>query len=639
MKISYKHLVDNIKEKPNINDLSEKLFQLGHEHEIEKNIFDFEFTPNRGDCLSTRGILRDLNVFYETKIDNQIFKNNIDKFNFKFTNKAEAACPKITFLKIDIETIPNKYNGLLESYFNDLDNKKNNFFTDVSNYISYETGQPTHCYDASKLHQGIKLDFTNKSKKFKTLLDKEIELESGSLVFYDKKDKIINLAGVVGGDDTSCNKNTKSVIVECAYFNPEAIIGKCVKYSINSEAAHKFERHVDPDCHEYVIRRFIKIIEEHSNIQNIESCSYEYKYNQFNNNNDIKFDIKKINKILGTDVTEEDCTNYLYSLGFVVNNKLIHVPSYRSDIMHINDIAEEIARSIGYNNINSKKFNVVSNKNKKELNHNEIIIKDLLVTNGFYEVINDPFTLDHDDNCIKVDNPLDSNREYLRTSLKNSLLQNLLYNERRQQDCIKLFEISDIYKIPSCQSKRFIGIIASGRVDKNYKDFSKKLDKNFLENFLNNHICSENKIECEIISRDGIDSKLKNVITYIEIECDEILEIKNFDSSNKQLNLNTKYRPISDFPSSNRDLSFSIKDFSNCEPLQSYLLNFKDELLKEVYIFDYFLNEKNSEIKIGFRFIFQSNKSTITENDVNGIMKTIIKNAISFNGVTIPGLD
>ena len=113
--------------------------------------------------------------------------------------------------------------------------------------------------------------------------------------------------------------------------------------------------------------------------------------------------------------------------------------------MHINDIAEEIARSIGYNNINSKKFNVVSNKNKKELNHNEIIIKALLVTNGFYEVINDPFTLDHDDNCIKVDNPLDSNREYLRTSLKNSLLQNLLYNERRQQDCIKLFEISYLF--------------------------------------------------------------------------------------------------------------------------------------------------------------------------------------------------
>ena len=86
-------------------------------------------------------------------------------------------------------------------------------------------------------------------------------------------------------------------------------------------------------------------------------------------------------------------------------------------------------------------------------------LKNLLIKNGFHEVINDPFTAESNEDSIEIDNPLDSSRKFLRTSLKKSLLENLLYNERRQQDSIKLFEISDIYNISSEYSKRYIGII------------------------------------------------------------------------------------------------------------------------------------------------------------------------------------
>ena len=92
------------------------------------------------------------------------------------------------------------------------------------------------------------------------------------------------------------------------------------------------------------------------------------------------------------------------------------------------------------------------------------------------------------------------------------------------------------------------------------------------------------------------------------------------------------------FHPSMRDLSFSITEFSKCDQLQEYLLNFKDSLLKEVFIFDYFYNEKKMEIKIGFRFIFQSSKSTITEKEVNSVMDKIIGYTSSINGVRIPGL-
>ncbi len=635
MKVSYKHIINYINDKPNVNDLSEKLFQLGHEHEIDGDIIDLELTPNRGDCLSLRGLLRDLNLFYDVDFTQNIYEKNINHFDFKFSNNAIEACPKISFLNIEIESIPDNYNNELESYFSSLEINKNNFFTDLSNYLSYETGQPIHCYEASKIRNGIKLDFSKQNEEFHTLLDQKIEINPKDLIFLNNQNEIINLAGVMGGMNSSCTINTKKVIVECAYFNPEIIIGKALKHSINSEAAHKFERNTDPDSHEYVLRRFVKLVQEHSKIKNVEICSNDnYKSPQ----KIINFDVNKINLILGTDVTMETCSGLLKRLGFIIDNEFIRVPSYRHDILSINDIAEEIARAIGYNNIDSKRFIISKDLDNQITINKETKIKNLLTNNGFCEVINDPFTAEFNDGSLEVDNPLDSNRRFLRTSLKASLLENLLYNERRQQDSIKLFEIADIYSIKFENPKKFIGIIVSGRVDKNYEDFSSKLDQKYLDAFIRDNFNYTGQSNCELISRENIKSKSSNPIAYIEIEINESIEISNFYNNVSKTNLDIKYVPISDYPSSKRDLSFSVSDFTKCELLQKYILNFKDELLKDVFIFDYFLNEKNKEIKIGFRFVFQSTKSTIKEEEVNKVIDQIIIYTKTINGVVIPGL-
>ena len=120
MKIAYSHLLNFLKKKPSIEELSKKLFQLGHEHELEGEIFDLEITPNRGDCLSLKGLARDLNYFYSAKLDQNIFKDELPKANFKFENKAENLCPNISFVEIEIEGEVKKYAPYLEYYFKDL---------------------------------------------------------------------------------------------------------------------------------------------------------------------------------------------------------------------------------------------------------------------------------------------------------------------------------------------------------------------------------------------------------------------------------------------------------------------------------------------------------------------------------------
>jgi phenylalanyl-tRNA synthetase beta chain len=635
MKIAYNHLVSHIKSKPDINELSDYLFQLGHEHEIENNIFNIEFTPNRGDCLSINGILRDLAVFYEVTPNQEMYEHDLKKLDLDFVNNASDACHQISFLKIEIEDETLPYEGALNNYFNDLQLNKNNFFTDISNYISYETGQPTHCYDFNKIKGGISLKHINNDQAFETLLDKTINLTGSNLVFFDDEG-VINLAGVVGSKSTACNAKTRSVLVECAYFNPEAIIGKSIKYSIQSEAAHKFERNIDPKTQKNTLKRFLRIVDEHSKIKNVQYFSRTYT--DFNETR-IPLNIKKIKQILGLDITDKACLDIFKRLNFHIVDSHVLVPSYRSDVKTQNDLAEEIARVVGYNNIKPKKIQIPKKLNsvKKDI---EPPLRDFLINNGFYEVINNPFTPINKPNSIRVDNPLDSNRGFLRTELKQSLINNLLYNERRQKDSIKLFEISDVYFLESeVIKKRVLGVIASGRVGKNYIDFSKKISQEYLSNIFN-HQGMSNELKFQVISRQELNTKIKTPIIYTEIDLDQFpndfIGFKGSSKSKGSTNF-VLYENISEFPSSVRDLSFSTKNHDAVGDLEKLIESFNNEIIKEKFIFDFFENPKSKEIKIGYRFIFQSKLGTLKDFEIDDIINDIISNALDIDGLSLPG--
>tara|TARA_B100000674_G_scaffold440996_1_gene404284 strand:+ start:6323 stop:8230 length:1908 start_codon:yes stop_codon:yes gene_type:complete len=633
--ISYRHIVRYFYSEPSVKEISEKLFQLGHENEIEENdILNIEFTPNKGDCLSLKGIVRDLGIFYETKKNDEIFEDPISFFDFKFKNLSTSDCPKISFLKIEIEGDISDYKDNLRSYFDDLDIKKNNFFTDVSNYVAYETGQPTHCYDAKKIKNEVQLKKINSKTSFNTLINKEINLTNENLVFCID-DEVINLAGVMGGKSTSCSGSTTEVIVECAYFKPESIIGKSLKYDIQSDAAYKFERGVDPSCHEDVLRRFIFIVSEHAKLKSIKLFTESH---QDIEEKKIQFDVDKIKKIIGIDIKEAEYKNMLLKLGFGFENQYILIPTYRSDIETQNDLAEEVSRIIGYDEIPREEFKISKSNTKLPTKRKEQNIKNFLIDNGFFEIINNPFTSIKSKGSIKIDNPLDSNRKFLRSNLKNSLVENLLYNERRQKDSIKLFEISDVYfNSNEIKKSRLLGIIASGRVGKNYRDFSRWINEDYLSDILDRFQIKDKNIQ--VISRENLESKSKNKIVYFEISVDDII-----DSVDSYIPVTTPpsnfitYSPISEYPSSSRDLSFSINNPVKLNELRNTIEKYHDEDLKEKFIFDFYENPSNNEIKIGFRFIFQSQSRTLKEDDINIVIKDIIAKALAIETVTIPGL-
>ena len=645
MKIVYSHLLNFLEKKPSIEELSEKLFQIGHEHKVEGGVFDLEITPNRGDCLSLRGLARDLNYFYSAKLEQKTFKGELPKAKLRFKNKAEALCPNICFLEIEIEREVKKYAPYLENYFKDLNLNKNNFFTDISNYLAYETGQPTHCYDAEKIEGPLVLEKRNKKEKFKTLLGSEIELEGDNLVFT-VNGVAVDLAGTMGDESTSCSKTTSKVLIECAYFKPEEILGKARKYNLTSEASYKFERGVDYLAQEKVLRRFVAIVQDHVKIKSCAIKSEQRKTNLAS----VKFDSLKLNKVIGIDLTYEEQKEILKSLYFQVSNN-VKVPSHRSDVDQINDLAEEITRIIGYDNIASKTLSLPV-KTKIISKDFETLCRNFLVNSGFFETINLPFNDNIDESAISVDNPLDKQRSKMRVCITKSLKDNIVYNQNRQKDSIKLFEFSDIYTKE--RNERKLSAIVCGRINKNYKEFNQQLDYSYLKGLIstifkellgkkpnfeegksgNYDLYEKVYFNGSHIGRIGglsknfVDSKVQTPVFSFEISIDD-LEI-----------LEKKYQKTSDFPSSYRDLSFSLNSHNSLSNLANLMKKVSEEncLLTDTFIFDLFENRKLNILKVGYRLKFQSIEKSLTDEEIDKVMDSLMRDALLINGVDIEGL-
>ena len=634
MKVHYQHLLEFLKKTPSKTELSETLFQLGHENEIEGEIFDLELTPNRGDCLSLLGLARDLDFFFEYKDNLKIHDGQLKKFDFDFINHEPDACPEINFLYLEIENEVDSYKDYLQSYFQDLGNKSVNFFTDISNYISYELGQPSHCYDFLSMQGTLELKKIEQKKDFITLQGEKIAIDEGDLVF-SINDEVVNLAGVMGGKSTQCNKKTTKVLLECAHFRPDEINGKSIKYGLNSDASHKFERFVDPDLQDLAIKRFVNIVEDHVDIKEIKL--YKNSSNRYPERV-IDLNFTEINSILGTSIDDKKIIQILNSLSFEIMDNRAKIPTFRNDIFNANDIAEEIARMVGYDNILSKKIDLP--KIKKDISLSNYI-RNFLTKKGFTEVINFQFSNNGENESIFIDNPLDQNKNKIRTSLQDSLLENLLFNERRQKSSIKLFEISDIYsKNPSggIQFKKFIGLIASGRVADNYKDFSRKVDKLFVNSVFKDLRVDLSKY-LSTIDRQLLDTKRKQAIVFLEIPIEKFDGIVN-DEDIEQSEENAdffRYQEISDYPSSARDFSFMVSNLDTIDKISKKIFDFDSKILKDAFLFDLYENAAKHQVKAAFRFIFQDFSKTLTDDEINRELEPLLSEILKLKNVSIPG--
>jgi phenylalanyl-tRNA synthetase beta subunit len=172
----------------------------------------------------------------------------------------------------------------------------------------------------------------------------------------------------------------------------------------------------------------------------------------------------------------------------------------------------------------------------------------------------------------------------------------------------------------------------------NYQDFSKRIDKKYLTNMFQKILPNE-VFDFQILSRDSLDTKIKSEIISLEVDIErfssDTLSYKELSQPPESF---AKFNPISDLPSSTKDLSYSIKDFSKIHELENLLLSYQSDIIKNIFIFDYFLNEKTQVVKIGFRIIFQSIETTLTAAQIELVYNDLIIQSLKIEGISIPGI-
>ncbi len=418
--------------------------------------FELKLTPNRADCFSIRGVAYDVAAALSVQVEPiTISAYPIDtNARFDVSLSAGAGCPRYCGRFIEGLNTDARSPLWLTEKLKRAGLRPISPLVDITNFIMLELGQPMHAFDADQLHGPIGVRLARKGEKLKLLDEREVVLDDGFLAITDA-DRIVALAGVMGGWDTRVTAATSRVFLEAAHFAPEAIIGRSRKLGMHTDAAHRFERGVDPDLPRQAIERATALI-----IQIMGGWVgpiSEAVNDQLPVRHAVQLRREHLQRMLGVTVADARVEQIFTSLGMQVlaNNEgwQITAPARRFDIAIEEDLIEEVARIYGYDAITaalpSGQIRVVA-PTESRLHDGEI--RRQLIARDFLETINyafiDPallrgWSLDAD--AVTLANPLASDLAQMRTWLLPGLVQTLQRNLARQESRIRLFEIGRVF--------------------------------------------------------------------------------------------------------------------------------------------------------------------------------------------------
>ncbi len=441
-----------------------------------------DLTPNRGDCLSVRGIARELSLKTEAVLQMPFEKA-------KFVIDPKMVSPDV---QIEDKSACGRYLGRL---IQGIDNqnltplwmqerlrrsglRSISPVVDVGNYVMLELGQPLHAFDAAKLQGTIQVRKAKAGEQLQLLDGKTIQLDPSSLVISDEH-KALALAGVMGGQESAVSADTSSLFLESAFFTPLALAAQARRYGLHSDAAHRFERGVDPELAALALERatdlLISIVGGQAGPV-IEQISEQ----ALPKSTEIKLRAARIKRILGIEFPKERVSFILKALGMQVaedpDGWRLTVPSFRSDLSLEIDLIEELARVQGYEHIPNTLSLQTFQTPKETLAR--AISKDLsavLIARDYQELVSYSFvdpnleaSLFPDRISLKLANPISPELSQMRTSLWPGLLRAAIYNQNRQQERLRFYEWGVAYQEFAGQlteSSIFAGLVAGPRAD------------------------------------------------------------------------------------------------------------------------------------------------------------------------------
>ena len=621
------------------------------------SILEIGLTPNRCDAMSHYGVARDLKAYFDYKsIKSRINLPSINSFesvnieeDFSLVVKDKDKCPFYSGLIIkDIEV--KKSSERIQNKLKSIGLKPINNVVDITNFVMHEIGQPLHAFDFDKL-KNINIKSLKSGTKFKTLDNEIIELNSGDLMICSE-DIPLCLAGIYGGLESGVSDSTKNLFLESAIFDSVTIRKSSKRHQLFTDASYRYERGVDPEKVIYALKRAANLIKKDN-----PECIISGVFSEDNlklRKKDIYLRYEKIADLCGKEINHETITQILSSLDFEINGITedginIIAPNYRHDVYREIDVIEEILRVYGYDNINTEnKISMsIPEIDKSRINITENTICQILIGNGFNEIINNSICSSSiNDNFrntpVTILNPQGSELSNLRSSLIPGVLETIKHNSNRQNKSLKLFEIGNNYYVNKdnyFENKR-LNIAVTGSVFEenwitDYKENNFYYLKGISDNLLDKLSISNYKYK--INQDDNFEFKLdiishKKDIGFIgeldrnytkTFSIDDKVHILNLDLDKIRLkSFNNKFEELSKFPSSRRDLSMILDDHVKFEDIKTIAYKLESKILKNVNLFDEYKEKNIGDKKKSFAvsFTFNDSKKTLTDKIIDKVV-------------------
>lgn len=527
-----------------------------------------------------------------------------------------------------------------------------NNVVDICNYVMLEYGQPLHFFDKDKLGDKILVREAN-NETIKTLDGKIRDLKN-DIIITDGVNPVC-IAGVMGGYNTEVDENTKTILIESAIFDSVSVRNTANRLDLKSEASIRYGKGLNYEYTLKAINRACHLLEKYANAKILSGIVSHDKIKK--EEKKVTFTTSQINQLLGLSISNLDIEKQLERLDFKYTVKddtfTCHIPPRRLDIdPNINDIAEEIARLYGYDNLKSTlpKTEIKKGEYKGNVKLRKTISKRLRNL-GLNEVktytlvskeMSDLFNYENKEKII-LNNPLTS-MSTIRTTLIPSLLNVYKYNKNKVND-ILIYEIAKTYDINYQEDSKICALL-KGNYITNSLGLNTKIDfylvKGIVEELLdylgfkNRYTFTSsviNDLHKGISAKILIDRKEVGIIGRISpiVNKDEIYV---FELSLDKLNITTKplkYKEVSKYPSIKKDVAFVIPKEIEAGEIINLIKKSGGRILSDISIFDSYVGEKinENEKSIAYSLTFNDNTKTLTDNQVNEVFEKIILDVTS----------
>ena len=640
-------------------------FGIESDHMIEIGL-----TPNRADGMSHVGVARDLAAALSLKETTPYQWPSVENFKVDQTDQAfevivedEEACPRyvgLTLTNVKVGPSPEWMQNRLRTIgVNCINN-----VVDTTNYVLHEMGQPLHAFDGAKITGGkVIVKKMAEGSAFTTLDGEERKLSSEDLMICNTEGGMC-IAGVFGGIESGVTESTTTVFLESAWFDPGTVRKTAKFHGLHTDASYRFERGVDPEITVKALKRAAMLLKEVAGATIASEISDHYP----NPHQPIELPLKyaHCDRLIGKALPHDLIRSILESLEFEVmeaTDEALHlrVPLYRNDVTREADIIEEVLRIYGFNNVDlptTLRTNVI-NRAVPDREEARNRIADLLVSNGYQEMMNNSLTSAHHSEKLALEdmpaseavpmlNPLSSDLGVMRQSMVFGGLESVAYNNNRQQLDLKFFEFGKVYRktAEGYEERNILSLFITGRqAPERWDEPADAATFYDLKGMVNKIIArlginkgmqvkpAERELWAEGLCYDVARKRTatfgpiaQKVLTHFDVKQAVYYAELEWDTVISHLKMNkVKYKPVPKFPTVRRDLSLLLDKGVRFEQIEAIAYKCERQLLKEVSLFDVYegKNIEKGKKSYAVSFTLQDAEKTLKDKQIDKIIGKI----------------